>query len=112
MEKRRVLVIGSNHLFLDSINRLLQHPDIALIGFIPDSVDLTEMINQLHPEIVIWEGEPESIETKALHILEKAQHKKLRIINLNSQNNAVNLYAADLGTLNSKEELLQLILKE
>lgn len=112
MNTRRVLVVSSNLLFLDAIRRIIKHPGIEIVGTFPNqNTDLIEQLEALKPDIVIWEGEPQEIETKAIQILEKT-HQKIRIINLNSVNNAVNIYAADLGTLNSPDELLQMILKE
>ena len=91
---------------------IIRHPGIEIVGSIPNqNSNLIEQLEALKPDIMIWEGEPQEIETKAIQILEKT-HQKIRIINLNSENNAVNIYAADLGTLNSPDELLQMILKE
>ena len=112
MNTRRVLVVSSNSLFLDAIRMIIRHPGIEIVGSIPNqNSNLIEQLEALKPDIMIWEGEPQEIETKAIQILEKT-HQKIRIINLNSENNAVNIYAADLGTLNSPDELLQMILKE
>ena len=112
MNTRRVLVVSSNSLFLDAIRMIIRHPGIEIVGSIPNqNSNLIEQLEALKPDIMIWEGEPQEIETKAIQILEKT-HQKIRIINLNSENNAVNIYAADPGTLNSTDELLQMILKE
>lgn len=111
MKTRRVLVIGTNTLFLGSIWLLLKHPGIELIGPLSDTNKLVEDINQMQPEIIIWEGEPEDVEIKAIKVLENV-HFKLRIISLNSENNAFNIYQAEPGTINTLQELVQMILKE
>ncbi len=103
------MIIASHPLFLASIGRLLKHPGIEIIAALSDKPESAGRILELQPEIVIWEGEPEDIEHKALQILEKAQHK-LRVIRMNSIDNSVNVYAAELGTINSTQELLQMIL--
>lgn len=111
MSTRRVFVICSHPLFHQSLQALLKHPEIEWVGVAPVSSSLPDRLVELHPDIIILEGdEMENVQT-ALKILGSA-HKTVRVIGLSMSNNGMHIFETEQGKVNQTEDLLRIILKE
>jgi DNA-binding NarL/FixJ family response regulator len=111
MAIRRVFVVWQHPLILMSLRGLLNHASIEWVGDSSTLDDLPQLVVENKPDIILIEGEVDENTQKALHLLETSK-RSLRIIALNLSRNEIQLYELEQETINQKEDLLNLILKE
>ena len=111
MATRRVFVLWQHPLILMSLRGLLNHASIEWVGDSSTLDDLPRLFVEKTPDIILIEGEVDDNTQKALHLL-AASKRNLRVIGLSLQGNDIQLYELEQETINQKEDLLNLILKE
>ena len=111
MAIRRVFVVWQNPLLLMSLRALLNHASIEWVGDSSSLEKLPELLEQQKPDIILIEGEVNENTENAFYLLGSGK-RHLRIIGLNLVGNEIQLYTLEQETINQKEDLLNLILKE
>lgn len=109
MDVRRVFVIWTHPLFIESLRLLLNHPGIEWTGATSDLAAAPEQIALLHPDSILIEENPDgTLPAEALEIL-KTDSSDLRLIQLNLNDNQLTVYLREQRTIGHIEELLALI---
>lgn len=107
---RRVFVLWCNRLFYESIEVLLSHPQIEIVGAASEPTFASEHIAALKPDTVIVEECWSSSDTgsEVLRIMEDSAWDP-RIIRLGLHNNELRMYHREHRTLEQATDLLELI---
>jgi DNA-binding NarL/FixJ family response regulator len=107
MQARRIFVIWTHPLFLESVRLLLKRAQVELVGSTSDRDEAHAKIETLTPDIVIIEqtdGEEQaSLET--ISILQSGA----RVIRLSMDDNEINLYSREHRTAVQADDLANLI---
>lgn len=111
MAIRRVFVLWQHPLILMSLRGLLSHASIEWVGDSSTLDDLPQLFAEKMPDIILIEGEVDDNTHNALRLLE-ASKRSLRVIGFGLSGNEIQVYELEQETINQKEDLLNLILKE
>ncbi len=107
---RRVFIVWCNQLFYESVQALLNHPDIEVVGTSSEPGTAWTNIERLRPDTVIVEECWSSSDTgrEVLHIMESSAWDP-RILRLGLHNNELQMYHREHRTLEQAGDLLNLI---
>lgn len=111
MPTRRVFVIWTHPLFLDSVRLLLTHPEVDLVGTASDYEIAQERALELQPDTFLIEETGGNIPSRMTDILQLCTWNT-RVVSLNLDNNKLSVYHREFGTVGQADDLLQLILSE
>lgn len=107
MPTRRVFVIWTHPLFLESVRLLLKRAQVELVGATSDHSQAHDQIAALAAEIVIIEetdgGDEANLETFAL------LRAGARVVRLGMANNEISLYSRERRTAVEADDLAKLI---
>jgi hypothetical protein len=108
---RQVYVVWSNPLFRDTVQALLSHPEVTMVGSSQSCAPTWSEIERLRPCTIIIEETQENpaVAPEALRILE-ASPWNLQVIRLSLQDNELWLYQREQQMLEQGDDLLHLIL--
>lgn len=107
MQKKRVFVIWSHPLFLESIRLLLEQSEVELVGSTSDHEAARTQIETQTPDVVIIEqtdGE-EAASLETISILRSGA----RVVRLSMDNNEISLYSREHTTAVQASDLAGLI---
>lgn len=107
MPERRVFVIWTHPLFLESVRLLLNRDQVELVGATSDHIEAQSQIAALSPDVVIIEetdgGDEANLETFAL------LHAGARVVRLGMADNEISLYSRERRTAVEADDLAKLI---
>lgn len=109
MAGMRVFVCWTHPLFYESVRRLLQHPEVALVGHSSNYTSSLKQIEALKPDAVIIEQteRTQEFEGEALGGLQSGS----MVISLNLTDNKLSVYSKRQQTVVDAEDLLRIILE-
>ncbi len=108
---RRVYLVWMHPLFHESVRRLLDHPDVALIGSNSDPTVARHEIESTRPDIVVVEEIGSSTTATALTVLEACTWD-VAVVTLNLNDNSLSVYHRKQEQVGTGEELLGFLLQE
>lgn len=109
MSAQTVLLIWSNPLFLDSIQRLLKNPDVLCVSVPFDMPTVKEEIQRIRPNVVIIEKTEGKFPLNVMEIF-NAYDRKMRVLELSLAHNELSVYQHQQMIIARAEDLLNLIL--
>ena len=107
---RRVIIFWVFPLFYETVYRLLEHPDIEIVGSGSDPDTVRAHIQATRPDTVIIEESEDKawLGAEIVRILDNSPWSPL-VIRLSLQDNELWAYRCDRSTLANREDLLHLI---
>lgn len=108
MAIRRVFIIWSHPLSHESVRRLLNHPDIEIVGATSSYSTARDEITRLQPDTVIVEEMHDSTHAEVVGILESS-HGVTRVIGFSLNDNKLNVYHREERLVARAEDLLSLV---
>ncbi len=111
MSTRRVFVIWTHPLFLDSVRLLLIHPKVEMVGATSDYEIAQERALELQPDTILIEEAGSNVSNRVMNILEVCGWNT-RVVSLNLDNNKLIVYHREQLMVGQADDLLHLILSE
>ncbi len=109
MSIKTVLLIWANPLFLESIQLLLKNPEVNCVGTNFDMESTKNEIQNLRPDVVIFEKTETGIPLNIMEIFE-VNKWKIRVLELSLADNELSVYQHQDLTIGKAEDLLNFIL--
>lgn len=109
MGTHRVFAVIKNALFLETVRRVLNHPDLEWLGYTTDYASVQEKISEVHPDTVIIEAVPDSdfpAETLDYLLL---GNPGMRVIRLSMEDNNLVLFRSEHREITQAEDLLNIV---
>lgn len=111
MAFRSVFLLWKHELFHESVRRLLQHPEVEIVGSTCDYNTARDQILALRPDAVLIE-ETTGEETYSLLAHKQGISWNLRMFSLNMEDNHLRSLEVKLGEVEQADDLLKRILQE
>ena len=108
---RRVFIVWTNPLFLESVRLLLNHPEIEFVGNTSSIQDGMQQIYHLQPDTIVVEELDEGPPTEIISLLEGGRNPT-RIIGFSMNSNRLALYHREERYADQSSDLLQAIISD
>lgn len=110
MASRKLFVVWSHPLFRESMNRLLDHPEVVIVGTATDYGAALARLETLKPDVIIVEETQDATVTSldALQFL-KACTWGPSIIRLSMHDNELWVYHQERWSIGSTEDFIRLV---
>lgn len=107
---RRVMIFWVFPLFYETVYRLLEHPEIEIVGSGSDPAVVQMHIETTQPDTIIIEESEDKLwlGTEIVRILDSCPWSP-RVVRLSLQDNELWAYRCERSTLASREDLVRLI---
>lgn len=109
MSAQTVLLIWSNPLFLDSIQRLLKNPAVTCVDLPLDTLSIKDEIHQFRPDVVIIEKTANEIPLNVMEIF-GTYSRKMRVLEVSLSHNEISIYQHQQMMIGKADDLLNFIL--
>lgn len=107
---RRLFMVWSSPIFRDSINLLLDHPDVEWLGTASDYKAVQEEIHQLHPDTIVVEEVEGGLPARMIELLE-TENSVLQLVCVSLEDNRLRIFTRENRAVAEASDLLQLILQ-
>lgn len=110
--KHRIFLVYEHPLLRKTLQVLLNHSDIEWVGDCSNLDELPLLLDIYQPDTVLIEERENSASHRAAHVLAICQQAHLRVIGVSLSGNEIQRYDFAQDTINERDDLLNLILKE
>jgi DNA-binding NarL/FixJ family response regulator len=110
MASQRLFIIWSHPLFREFVNRLLDDPEVSIIGTTSEYKAVLAELESLKPDTIIVEETQDCavVPVEAVEILKVCTWGP-RVIRLSLQDNELRVYHQERWNIGSKEDFLRLV---
>lgn len=108
---RRLFMIWTSPIFRDSIQLLLDHPELEWLGMASDYGAVQEEINTLHPDTIVVEEVAGGLPAQMIELLE-GDNSVLQLICVSLEDNRLRIFTRENRAVAEASDLLQLILQQ